>query len=68
MYTKESEIVRNMEITAGIQYSLNATHKWLANRADISVASLSSKMSGKVFWSQYDLDKINKVLKTNFKL
>lgn len=57
-----------MEIPAGIQYSLNATQKWLASRADISVASLSSKMSGKVFWSQYDLDKINKVLGTSFKL
>lgn len=44
------------------------TQTWLALEANISEAQLSRKMNGTKDWTQDELDRINKVLGTNFKL
>lgn len=41
---------------------------WLAKKIGISEGQLSKKMHNKVQWTQEELDKINKVLGTDFKL
>lgn len=41
---------------------------WLASQIGISEAQLSRKMKGKIEWTQDDLDKINRVLGTDFKI
>lgn len=41
---------------------------WLAAQIGISEAQLSRKMKGRIDWTQEDLDKINTVLGTSFKL
>lgn len=41
---------------------------WLAAEIGVSEAQLSKKMNGKKEWTQYELDKINKLLGENFKL
>lgn len=44
------------------------TQTWLALETGISEAQLSRKMNGTKDWTQDELDKINKVLGTSFKL
>lgn len=41
---------------------------WLARQIGMSEGQLSKKMNGSKDWTQEDLDKINKVLGTQFKL
>jgi plasmid maintenance system antidote protein VapI len=41
---------------------------WLAEQIGMSEAQLSRKIKGTKEWTQDDLDKINKVLNTDFKL
>lgn len=41
---------------------------WLAGQIGMSEAQLSRKIKGTRDWTQEELDKINKVLNTNFKL
>jgi plasmid maintenance system antidote protein VapI len=41
---------------------------WLAAQTGISEAQLSRKMKGRIDWTQDDLDKINKLLGTSFKI
>jgi plasmid maintenance system antidote protein VapI len=41
---------------------------WLASQTGISEAQLSRKIKGRIDWTQEDLDKINKILGTSFKL
>lgn len=41
---------------------------WLATQIGMSEGQLSKKINGTKDWTQGDLDKINKVLSTNFKL
>jgi Cro/C1-type helix-turn-helix DNA-binding protein len=41
---------------------------WLAQQIGMSEAQLSRKIKGTKEWLQEDLDKINKVLNTDFKL
>lgn len=41
---------------------------WLAHKTGISDAQLSRKINGLRDWTQEDLDKINKVLNTDFKI
>lgn len=44
------------------------TQTWLALEAGISEAQLSRKMNGTKDWTQEELDRINEVLGTNFKI
>lgn len=41
---------------------------WLARQIGMSESQLSNKMKDKKDWTQEELDKINKVLGTDFKL
>lgn len=44
------------------------TQSWLANEIGMSEGQLSKKIHSKKDWTQDELDKINKVLGTEFKL
>lgn len=51
-----------------IKSHFNRNQGWLARQIGMSEAQLSRKMSGMVEWTQIELDKINAVLGTKFKL
>jgi plasmid maintenance system antidote protein VapI len=51
-----------------IREHLARNQTWLALQAGISEAQLSRKMNGTKDWTQDELDRINKVLGTDFKI
>lgn len=51
-----------------IKFLLSRNQRWLAKQIKMREALLSEKINEVKEWSQEDLDKINKVLGTDFKL
>lgn len=51
-----------------IKEHFSRNQRWLAKQIDMSPSRLSEKINEFKPWTQEDLDKINKVLNTNFKL
>lgn len=63
MAVKESRSIADQ-----IRDHFKRNQSWLAKKIGISEGQLSKKMHNKVQWTQEELDKINKVLGTHFKL
>jgi hypothetical protein len=55
-------------IAKQIKSHFNKNQSWLAKQIGRSEGYLSKRMTGFKEWSQDDLDRINKVLGTHFKL
>jgi hypothetical protein len=59
----------NQKISDKIRYAMvGRTQRWLSDQTLIPEDRLSNKMRSRTKWTQEDLDKINKVLNTDFKL
>jgi len=58
----------NISISKQIKSHFNKNQSWLAKKIKRSEGYLSKRMTGFKPWSQEDLDAINKVLGTEFKL
>ncbi len=59
----------NKKISDGIRYAMvGRTQRWVSDQTLIPEDKLSNKMRSRSKWKQEDLDKINKVLGTDFKL
>lgn len=63
-----TKINKNQIIGEKIREHFTRNQSWLAIQIGMSEAHLSRKLNGIVEWTQEDLDKINKVLGTSFKL
>lgn len=55
-------------IAKQIKAHFNKNQSWLAKKIGRSEGYLSKRMTGFKDWSQDDLDRINKILGTSFKL
>ncbi len=51
-----------------IKSHFTKTQSWLAKKIGMSNGQLSKKLNNKAGWSQKELDAINKILGTSFKL
>ena len=59
----------NKKVSDLIRYAMvGRTQRWLSDQTLIPEDRLSNKMRSRAKWKQEDLDKINKVLGTDFKL
>ena len=58
----------NTSIAKQIKSHFNKNQAWLAKKISRSEGYLSKRMTGFKPWCQDDLDRINKVLGTDFKL
>lgn len=71
MFVKTNEMATKQKaVTIGEQIKelLSRNQRWLARQINMREALLSEKINEVRNWTQEDLDKINKVLGTNFKL
>lgn len=59
---------KTIPIGEQIKSILNKNQRWLAQQIGMREALLSEKINQVKDWNQEDLDKINKVLGTSFKL
>jgi hypothetical protein len=63
-----TKLKENRSIGDQIKDHFKKNQTWLSMQTGISEAQLSRKIKGTKDWTQDELDKINKVLGTNFKL
>jgi group I intron endonuclease len=57
-----------MAMTRELKSHLKRNQRWLADQIEMREVALSNKINGIEDWTQEDLDKINSVLHTTFKL
>lgn len=62
------KLKEKLTIGEQIQAHFDQNQSWLAKQIGMSEGQLSKKINGHKDWTQSDLDKINKVLGTSFKL
>lgn len=59
----------HQKLSDNLRYALvGRTQRWLSDQTGIPEDKISNKIRCRTKWTQEDLDKINKVLGTNFKL
>jgi plasmid maintenance system antidote protein VapI len=63
-----TKIKEKKTIGEQIKLMFSRNQSWLARQVGLSEAQLSRKINDTKEWTQEDLDKINKVLNTDFKL
>jgi len=66
MATKEKN--KSKQIGSEIKLILSRNQRWLSDKICMREPLLSEKINGRKDWAQDELDSINKVLGTNFKL
>lgn len=57
-----------LSIGLQIKSHFNRSQAWLAQEIGMTESQLSRKINGYVEWSQVELDKINEILGTKFKI
>lgn len=62
------EIDANIKVSIDLDNRMTKPYSWLAKKIGMPTTTLCSKKNNNTYWSQDDLDKINKVLGTNFKI
>ena len=68
IYQMAHKVKERWSIEDAIRSHLNRNQTWLAKESGITEPQLSRKLNKVIEWTQDDLDKINKVLGTDFKL
>jgi hypothetical protein len=63
-----AKVKDNRSIGDQIKAHFQKNQTWLAIQTGISEAQLSRKIKGTKEWTQEELDKVNKILGTHFKL
>jgi hypothetical protein len=66
MATKEKS--KSKQIGSEIKLILSRNQRWLSDKICMREPLLSEKINGRKDWTQDELDAINKVLNTSFKL
>lgn len=68
LFLMAPKIKEKKTIGEQIKFIFSRNQAWLARQVGLSEAQLSRKINETKDWTQEDLDKINKILDTDFKL